>query len=184
MSQFALVVYRAALRLYPRSFRRDYETALVQSVLDQYTFGARGLRSVVLRELPDVAGSALRMRGESPMSRFVVAVVALVVALLVALAAGPIALVPVVVVAVAILWGMRIAPPLDAAGGARPARWMAAAAVAAVAAVTIPVVDGGELSEPAWAVTAVLVVAGLALGVTGLAFLLAPTRRERPNPTP
>jgi hypothetical protein len=182
VTQLALVVYRGALRLYPRSFRREYETALVQCVVDQHTFESRGLLSVVARELPDVAGSALRMRGESPMARFVVVIVTLVVAALAALAAGPMALVPVLVVAVAIVWGMRSAPPLDAARETRPARWFAGAAVAVVAAVMIPVVDGGELSEPAWAVMAVLMVAGVALAVTGLAFLFGPARRE-PTPT-
>lgn len=182
MNRLLLAVYRGALHLYPRTFRRGYGEALVQTVLDQCTFGGLSLVSVVVRELPDVAGSALRMRGENPMSRFVVSVVVLVAAVLAALAAGPIALVPMAVVAIAIFVGMRGAPPIDARSG-HPARWLAAAVGAIGVAVAIPIIDGGELSEPAWAVMAVLVVAGVGLALTGLGQLVAATRGSQPSTT-
>lgn len=182
-----LAVYRGALHLYPRAFRQAYSDALVQTALDQCTFGERSLVSVVMRELPDVAGSALRMRGEDPMSRFVVSVVVVATAIVAALAAGPVALVPMAVVAVAVVavavhMGRRDAPPIDVRY-AHPARLLVAAVGAIGVAVAIPAIDGGELSEPAWAAMAVLLIAGIGLALAGLGQLVTATRGSAPSTT-
>lgn len=180
MNQLLLAVYRGALRLYPRTFRRQFHDALVQTVLDQCTFGGRSVVAVVVREVPDVAGSALRMRGEDPMSRFVVSVVVLVAAVVAALAAWPVALAPMALVAIAVFVAMRETAPVDVRSG-HPARWLATAVATIGAAIAIPVIDGGELSEPAWTLMAVLVVLGVGLAVAGLAQLVAATRGSQPS---
>jgi hypothetical protein len=182
VNRLLLGVYRGALHLYPRTFRQEYGDELVRAALDQCTFGGRSPVSVVVRELPDVAGSALRMRGENPMSRFAVSVVVLVAGIAAALAGGPIALVPMAAVAVAVFMGMRDTPPIEVRSG-HPARWLVTAVGAIGVAVAIPVIDGGELSEPAWAAMAVLLIGGVGLALTGLGQLMAGTRGSAPSTT-
>jgi hypothetical protein len=182
VNRVLLGIYRAALHLYPRTFRRAYGGLLAQVVRDRCTFGGRSHAAVVTSELVDVAGSALRMRGEDPMARFLVAVVVLMAAVVAALAAGPVALVPVMLAAIAVYVGMRGAPPVDARS-AHPARWLAAAVGAIGAAVAIPLIDGGELNEPSWAAMAVLGVAGVGLALTGLFQLATTAHGSRPSAT-
>jgi hypothetical protein len=182
VNRLLLGVYRGALHLYPRAFRQEYGEALVQTALDQCTFGGRNFAAVVVRELPDVAGSALRMRGESPMSRTLVSVIGLVVIVVAALAGGPIAAVSMAVVPLAVFMGMRGVPPIDVRSR-HPVRWLVAAIGAIGVAVAIPVIDGGELSEPAWAAMAVFLIAGIGLTLTGLGQLVAATRASEPSTT-
>jgi hypothetical protein len=180
-----LRLFRVALHVYPRTFRRDYETALLQTVRDRCRFGGERMGRVVLGELVDVARSAVRMRGESPMTRFVFTVAALVASVIAALAAGPMAVVLVIAAVIAVLVGMRGSLPTERGlSRRRPLRWFAAAAAATTAGFAIPVVDGGELSEPWWSVMAVLVVAGVACAVTGVSFLVNTTRPSQPTTTP
>ena len=58
-----LAVYRAALHAYPREFRRGYQAALVQTVVDRCQFGGERIGPVVLRELADLVPTAIRMKG-------------------------------------------------------------------------------------------------------------------------
>ena len=170
MTRLAIAVYRASLRAYPPAFRHEYERLLVGSLLDQHRIGGAALWRVVVRELADVASSAPRMRGESPMTRFVLAIGGVTICVLAALAAGPFALLAGAAGAVAVwsLFNGRAPTSGDVARGRGGARWLAGGAAALAGAVAIPQIDGGELSELWWSVMALLVVIGVALIATGL----------------
>ncbi len=109
------------------------------------------------------------------MTRFVLAVGTLTVCVAAALAAGPIAVIAVLCASTAIWFGFaRSTSTVDRVahtGGSL--WWLVGGVVALVAGFIIPAVDGGELSEAWWSVMAGLVLAGIALLVTGVVLLAA-----------
>lgn len=175
MSRSQAVIYRMALRAYPRAFRHDYGPALLQNLQDRCRFGGEAGWRALARELTDVARTAPRMRGDSPMFRFGAAAVAVILSAFVALAVSPIAVVAVGVATAATLFGSRSREQETGDVAHRPSLpWAVAAAAALAGAIAIPATDGGELSEPLW-----LAMAMLALVSAGLA-AMAVSRRFGP----
>jgi hypothetical protein len=180
MTPRSLWLVRLALWACPARFRRAYGPEVVRTVIDRCRHGGEPAGRVVAREVVDVAMAASRMRWEDPVNRtalLAVAAAALTVAALVrgSLVLGPIAVI--VVVAALVRNGRRrAAHPVDSA----PQRWrpLLAGVGLCAAAVAIPVVDGGELSEPWWLVAAALLLGGLIVGFFGL-FSAA---RQPPSP--
>lgn len=179
MSRPATLLFRLAILAFPSEFRREYGADLLRSIDDQHRFGTDPSWRIFVRELTDVAVSAPRMRGASPMTRIVIALVGTVVAVVAALAIGPPALAVVVVATVALLVGVGSREPaLDHAASRRQAvGWGLAAVVAFGAAAAIPAADGGELSEPAWTAMAALGVVGLALAGYAVVIVSRPSHR-------
>ena len=176
MSDLPLRLYRASLRAYPRAFRREYGPVLLQNLMDQQRVEGTPLWRVAVREIADVAATAPRMRGESPMIRFVVAVGTLTVCVVAAIAFGPPAVLAVLGVATVLWFGsVRSAPTAESAAraGSSP-RWLVGGLAALAGAVAIPLIDGGELNEIWWSVMAVLGLAGVALLVTAALLRLYP----------
>jgi hypothetical protein len=170
-----LRLYRASLHAFPPAFRREYGPVLLQSLMDQHRIEGTPLWRVAVREIADVAATAPRMRGESPMTRFVVAVGTLTVCVVVAIAIGPLAVVA-VLGAAALLWfgSVRSAPTAEDAARARSSpRWLVGGVTALAGAIAIPIIDGGELSQTWWSVMAVLGLAGVALLVTAVLLRLS-----------
>jgi hypothetical protein len=168
VSPVSLRLYRASLHAYPTAFRREYGPALLQSLMDQHRAEGTALWRVAAREIADVASTAPRMRGESPMTRYVVAVGTLTVCIAAAVAAGPLAVLAVLAASAAIWFGFARSTPTAehiARQGASP-WWLVAGVVALAGAIIIPAVDGGELSQTWWSVMAALILAGIALLVT------------------
>jgi hypothetical protein len=183
VSPVSLRLYRASLRAYPRAFRREYESALLQSLIDQHRAEGTALWRVAVREIADVAATAPRMRGESPMTRVVLAVGALTVCIAAAVATGPLAVLAVLAASAAIWFGFARSTPTaeHVAGHGASSAWLVAGIVALAGAITIPVVDGGELPEMWWSVMAALILAGTALLVTA-AVKYASKSAYRPTP--
>jgi hypothetical protein len=174
VSELPLRLYRASLHAYPPAFRREYGPALLQNLMDQQRVEGTPLWRVAAREIADVAATAPRMRGESPMTRYVVAVGTLTVCVVAAIAIGPLAVLAVLGAAVLAWFGAaRSAPTAEAAAraGSSP-RWLVGGLVALGGAIAIPVIVGGELSEVWWSVMAVLGLAGVALLITAVSLML------------
>jgi hypothetical protein len=170
VSRLPLRLYGAALHAYPPAFRREYGPLLLQSVMDKHRVECTPLWRVVVREIADVATTAPRMRGESPMTRFVAAAGTLTVGVVAATAVGPIALLA-VLAAAALVWFGGFGSKRTAEAAARRGRsplWLSGGLVALAGAIAIPVVDGGELSQVWWSVMAALGVAGVVLLVTAV----------------
>jgi hypothetical protein len=170
VSEFPLQLYRASLHAYPPAFRREYGPVLLQSLLDQQRVEGTPLWRVAVREIADVAATAPRMRGESPMARVVVTVGTLTLCVVAAVAIGPLA-VPAVVGAAALLWfgSVRSAPTAEgAARGGSSSGWLLGGLAALAGAIAIPLIDGGELNQIWWSVMAVLGLAGVALLITAV----------------
>jgi hypothetical protein len=170
-----LRLYRASLHAFPPAFRREYGPVLLQSLLDQQRVEGTPLWRVAVREIADVAATAPRMRGESPMTRFVVAVGMLTVCVVAAIAIGPLAVLAVLGTA-ALLWcgSARSAPTAEGAARAgSPPRWLVGGLATLAGAIAIPLIDGGELSQIWWSVMAVLGLAGLALLITAVSLMLS-----------
>ena len=168
MSPVSLRLYRASLHAYPRTFRREYGPLLLQSVMDKHRIEGAPLWRVAVREIADVASTAPRMRGESPMTRFVVAVGTLTVCVVAAIAVGPISLLGVLGVAALVGFGaMRSGRTAeDAARREASPLWLVGGLATLAGAIAVPIIDGGELSELWWSVMAALGLAGVALLIT------------------
>jgi hypothetical protein len=165
VSDLPLRLYRTSLHAYPPAFRREYGPVLLQNVMDQRRIEGTPLWRVAIREIADVAATAPRMRGESPMTRFVAAVGTLTVCVVAAIAIGPLAVLA-VLGAAALLWfgSVRAAPTAEGAARAgSSSRWLIGGLAALAGAIAIPLIDGGELNAMLWSVMAVLGVAGVAL---------------------
>jgi hypothetical protein len=178
VNHFAVSVYRASLRAYPPAFRRDYEDALVQSFMDQHQLGGAALWQVALREIVDVASTAPRMRGESPMARLIATIAGLTIAVLAAVFFGPPALLLVAAGCTAIWFGfLRNAPTAErAVRRAVSPRWFIAGGIALATAIAIPIIDGGELNQVWWSVMMLLLVAGVGLLVTAVSLVVSSRR--------
>ena len=175
MSDLWLRLYRGLLHAYPPAFRRKYGPVLLQSLMDQHRVEGTPVWRVVVREIADVAATAPRMRGESPMTRFVVAVGTLTVCVVAAIAVGPLALLAVLGAAALVWFGaIRSTPTAEDAArlGASPL-WLAGGLAALAGAVAIPLIDGGELSQTWWSVMAALGLAGVALVITAVSLRLS-----------
>ena len=69
MTSVALAVYRLASRAYPKHFREAFEADLLQLFTDHRRHGGRRSGVLLARELVDLVPNAVRLRGESPMTR-------------------------------------------------------------------------------------------------------------------
>jgi hypothetical protein len=181
VNELPLVLYRASLHAYPPIFRREYGPVLLQNLMDQQRVEGTPLWRVAVREIADVAATAPRMRGESPMTRFAAAVGALTVCVVAAIAIGPLAVLAVLGAAVLLWFGLfRSAPTAEsAARGGSSTRWLVGGLVALAGAIAIPVIDGDELNEVWWSVMAVLGLAGVALLVTAVSLRLSSKGLQR-----
>ena len=106
-------------------------------------------------------------RGRSPSLWFIVAAIA-----------GPLALLVVGAVCVAIWFGfLRTAPTAEqAVRRAVSPRWFIAGAIALATAIAIPIIDGGELNQVWWSVMMLLLVAGVGLLVTAVSLTVSSRR--------
>jgi cytochrome bd-type quinol oxidase subunit 2 len=113
------------------------------------------------------------------MNRTVIVAVAGTVATAAALVAK-VALVPLTLVAGAawFFWGRRAHPIASASSSRRWLRWMLAGGLAIVAAAAIPAIDGGELNQLWWTVTAVALLSGIGMAATAVV-LAASDRAHR-----
>jgi hypothetical protein len=162
---------RLALLAYPPAFRNRYGTEMLRCMRDLRRHGGMGRGRLVAHVAADVLLTAPRMRMESLMNRTIAITLALSATLLLAIVVSPVAvaLIPLALVALALAMRRRDRP--IAAGDRSPARGrsqllggLGSLAVAGA----ILIVDGGELSEPVWAVWAMSVVAGTLLVMLGL----------------
>jgi hypothetical protein len=175
VSDLWLRLYRASLHAYPPAFRRKYGPRLLQCVMDKHRIEGTPLWRVAVREIADVASTAPRMRGESPMTRFVVAVGTLTVCVVAAMAVGPLAVLAVLGAAALIWFGaIRATPTAEEAAqrGVSPL-WLVGGLAALAGTVAIPLIDGGELSQTWWSVMAALGLAGVALLITAVSLRLS-----------
>ena len=178
MSPTALRLYRLLLVLYPAEFRRRYGDEMIQLVIDRHRHEQHSTSSVLLHETIDAVRTAPRMRWESPMNRTVITIVAATLAVAAAIVAN-VLLLPLGLAAIAawFAWG-RPARPIAPAGPTRHwAGWLAGGVVAIVVAVTIPAIDGGELSGFWWTIAALALLSGIGMTVTAL--VLATSHRAQ-----
>ncbi len=149
---------------------------MAQALVDQHRYDGTGAWRLLLRETAAVAATAPKMRWESTMVKVAAAVGIATLVVVLVLVAGPAALLLVAAGAVALLLvgrrGSSTRPVEELRAGWS---WFVGGAVALLAAVAIPVLDGGELSEVRWSAMALLGVTGIALVLTGL--VTATTRR-------
>jgi hypothetical protein len=168
--------YRALLRCYPKSFRREYEGQMLQAYTDRIRHDGAASWRILVREVSDAAIAATAMRWEHMMTRVVSIAVAFSLALLAALAAGPLPAVGILLVVALIALGRaRSRRPID--GANTWMKWAAFGVVALVPAVAILAISDEELSEIVWTLMALSILTGLALLTTGLvvAFSQRPT---------
>ena len=168
---------RLVLLAYPAAFRSRYGPEMLRCMRDLRRHGGMGRGRLAAHVAADVLLTAPRMRMESLMARTIVITVALSGAVLLALVVSPIALVLVPLALVAVVAARRRQDRPFAADAPSPAHGRAhiRAGLASLAvAGAILLVDGGELSEPAWAVFALSVVLGTLLLVFGLVRRFAP----------
>ena len=178
VTRLTVAAVRASLLACPRDFRREYGDAVIRNVLDRLHHSDEPAWRIGAGEIFDTIASAITMRKESAMSRFVLAAIAVTVSIVAALAAGPVALAAVVLAATAVFLGSaRRGASVEntaSAGGALP--WFVGGAAAIAAAIAIPAIDGGELSAAWWSAMAALIVIGVIAAVTGVGVA---TRRMR-----
>jgi len=180
MSEPAGRIARLALLAYPREFRREYGDEIVRCMRDMRRHGDVDRARLAGRVAADVLLTAPRMRLETLMHRSIVLTLALgIVALIAAVAILPVALVALaaVVAGAAVVIGRRHDGPLGdsppSAGWRRCVLWGVASFAVGSA---ILIIDGGELSEPVWALWALTFVAGAIL--VGLGIVLAVSERS------
>lgn len=179
MDRLAALAHKVVLLAYPAAFRRDYGAAMTQLMLDRRHLESRPLLSLVFGEVIDAARTAPRMRWESPMNRIIILAVGTALAAAIALAAGPFALAPIAIAALALgMWWVRqnrpIAPDRSAHRGIA---WSAVGLTGIGIGILIPAVDGGELSEVWWTAMAASLLVGIAALVAGI--ILAVSDRSR-----
>lgn len=170
MIPLPLRLYRVSLHAYPPAFRREYGPSLVQCVMDQHRVDGTALWRLAAREIADVALTAPRLGGESPMTRFILAVGVFTASIAAAVTAGPIAVLATLAASAAIWFGFgRLTPTAEYVGRRGTSSWwFVLGIVALVGAIMVPAVDGGELSQTWWSVMAGLFLAGVALLTTGV----------------
>lgn len=172
---------RLVLLAYPPSFRRRYGAEMLRCMRDLRRHGGMGRGRLAAHIAADVLLTAPRMRMESLMNRTIAITLALSAALLLALVVSPVAvlLVAPALAAVAVVARRHdrpIAGDEPSPGRGRSQIIGGAGSLALAAAIVI--VDGGELSEPVWAVWALSVVVGTLLVVLGLVRRYAPSARR------
>ena len=165
---------RLALLAYPAAFRSRYGPEMLRCMRDLRRHGGMGRGRLAAHVAADVLLTAPRMRMESLMNRTIAITVALTGVLLLALVVSPVALVLVVPALVALAAMQRRHDGPIAATPARGRGHVLAGLAALALAGAIVIVDGGELSEPVWAVWALSMVAGTLLVVFGLVRRFAP----------
>lgn len=170
MSRLAIAVFRVVLLAYPASFRRDYREAMVQSLVDRHRHDELRQLPLVVGEIVDAARAAPLMRWESPMNRMVIVVIGATVAVAVAVAVGPWALIPLALLAlVAGGWWWAQSRPIARTAPSRRALLLLAAGISGIAiAVVVPAVDGGELNGFWWTVMAVSLLVGIAMIIAAI----------------
>jgi hypothetical protein len=169
-------VLELSLRAYPGSFRAEYGRDILQLFDDRLRDGSVGPWHLCLSETLDVLRNAAIMRMEHPMNKLALVTVGLFAAVVVTLAIGPLALVPLgIALAGLMVWLARHDAPVSRPSGSRGA-WILVGLLLLAGAVGISVAADGELSEPAWALFAVLGLGGLALTVLGVATVLGAGR--------
>lgn len=170
-------VYRRFVRLYPRWFRDEFSTDLVQHFAD--LADDRGVRAAWSRSAIDLLVTVPRYRLETFMptrqstAALQVMIVLLGAAGVVSALAGFLPGIVLLAVAVALAVGQRtrLARAMrepEADRGRRRFPWLPAGAVALALAVAIPLIDGGELSEAWWTVMAAFGLLGIGLVARGL----------------
>jgi hypothetical protein len=170
VNRSAIRLYGLVLYAYPAEFREEYANVMVQTLLDRHKFEAVPPWRLVWREVFDAARVAPQMRWESPMNRIIIIAVLATVAVAATGAVGPVVLIPIAAVALAVsLWWSSQNRPVAAAAGSRRGLWWLAAGVAGIGTgIAIPAIDGGELNGFWWTVMAVSLLAGIAMTVAGV----------------
>jgi hypothetical protein len=158
-------LHRAALHLYPRSFRREYGDELLRAARDLRTHAGASSTRVVARTAADIVRTAPRQRLEALMStarnRTLVAALALTAIALVAFT-GPIALVLVVGATVVIVRNQR-----DVDTG-RWLTWLGAGAALLASTITYAVLEGEMETALTWTAWILTFMAGLVLTTAGV----------------
>jgi hypothetical protein len=172
MNEPRMRAYRVLLRCYPKSFLREYEGQMLQAYADRVQHDGTSSRRILLREISDAAIAATAMRWENMMTRVVTIAVVFSLALLAALAAGPLPAIGILLVVALIAFGRaRSQRPIDGAGTWM--KWVAFGAVALIPAVAILATSDEELSEILWSLMALSMLTGLTLLTTGLVVALS-----------
>ena len=177
MSEPAGRLSRLALLAYPAAFRSQYGPEVLRCMRDLRRHGGMGRGRLAAHVAADVLLTAPRMRMESLMNRTIAITVALSAAVLLALVVSPVALVlvPLALAALAVAERRHDRPIAGDEPSPRRGRSHILWGVGSLAvAGAILIVDGGELSEPVWALWALSVVVGTLLVVLGLVRRLAP----------
>jgi hypothetical protein len=178
-SRRSATVYGALVRLYPRSFRDEYGSDLVQDF--RALAADRGIAEAWRRSAIDLLVTVPRYRLETAMpaqkSTTVLrgSIVALasagVVSVVVGLRPGVIFLAVAIALAVGqrstLARSMRDPDEVRARARIRIPMTVPAGAIALAAAVFIPAIDGGELDEAWWTVMAACGLVGVGLLVAG-----------------
>jgi hypothetical protein len=183
VNRVALAAYKAVLLAYPSTFRRAYGDAMVQSLLDRHRHDGMALVPLIVTEVVDAARVAPRMRWESPMNRIVILITGATVAVAVALAISPLALIPIAgAVFVAGLWWSRQGQPIrpTTSRQRRGLGLLIGGAAMVGVAIAIPAIDGGELDELWWTIFVLSLLGGIAMMVIGLIQTLG----NQTTPTP
>lgn len=176
---------RLLLRAYPPSFRREFGEQIAQCAQDLRRHAGRPPWRIALYLLADTARTAPRIRLESAMKDSAVVTVGLVGALVVlALAVGSPALAVAVLAAIAAIAvltvaGLRHDRPLATHRPTTARRRLMTGLACIAAGLVILIIDGGELSEPVWAVWATVMLTGLVLVLHGLLLGLSRTAERR-----
>ena len=175
MSDAGLSLYRLVLRCYPKDFRRDYGTQMIQLFLDRRCHSRASTTQILTREVSDAAITAAAMRWEKPMTKVVWIAVAMAVTIAAAVVGGPLTFAPLIAaVAVVGFVAMRRARanrPIDQAR--RWWAWTAAGALAIAPGVAILATSDDELSELLWSLMALSIMAGLVLLVVGVSLAVS-----------
>lgn len=167
MNDLAGRLSRLAMLAYPAAFRNRYGPEMLRCMRDLHRHGGMGRGRLAAHVVADVLLTAPRMRMESLMNRTIAITVAVSAALLLALVVSPVALllVPVALAALAVA-GRRHDRPIAVEPSSGRGRSHILGGVGSLAvAGAILIVDGGELSEPVWAIWALSVVVGTVLVV-------------------
>ena len=185
MNAFARRLYRFVLRMYPREFRGEFGDDMVQTFVDRHRYERRSSFGLLAGELVDAALVAPTMRWENPMNRilWLASGPAAIVLVLALVGAGPIVVVPLLGVVVALFVVARgrdrFDVPVDAPR--RAGMWAVGGALAIAVGVAIPAIDGGELNAFWWSAMALSLLAGMVLLTTALLLVVA---RHTPRSEP